>query len=118
VVSVRGLRPRAPGVVYVGRACAGWPASPLGNPFRRAVAGSREEAIRRYRAWLRSIVRCALAGDPLPPPEAAAWAELVHLARLAAAGEALTLGCWCAPLPCHAEVMRAAVAWLATSGRV
>jgi hypothetical protein len=118
VVSVRGLAPRTPGIVYVGRACAGWPASPLGNPFKRAVVGSKEEAISRYRAWLRSVVRRALAGEALPPAEAAAWAELARLARLAAAGEALTLGCWCAPAACHAEVIRDAVLWLASSGRV
>ena len=110
--------PRTPGIVYVGRACAGWPASPLGNPFKRAVVGSKEEAISRYRAWLRSVVRRALAGEALPPAEAAAWAELARLARLAAAGEALTLGCWCAPLACHAEVIRDAVQWLASSSRV
>lgn len=38
VVNVRGRSGRRPihrpGVCYVGRACAGWPASPWGNPFK------------------------------------------------------------------------------------
>jgi hypothetical protein len=41
-----------------------------------------------------------------------------RLTRLAASGEALTLGCWCAPAACHGEVIRDAVQWLASSGRV
>lgn len=29
----------------------------------------------------------------------------------------LELLCWCAPLPCHAEVIRSALAWLAEQQR-
>lgn len=118
VVSVRGLRPAAPGVVYVGRSCAGWLGSPLGNPFKRAVVGSKEEAIRRYRTWLRSVVDRAIADELLPPAETAAWAELLRLARLAAGGEQVKLGCWCAPSACHAEVVRDTVQWLVSAGYV
>ena len=35
-----------------------------------------------------------------------------RLLELARAGE-LELLCWCHPLPCHAEVVRGAVLWLA-----
>jgi len=118
VISVRNFSPRTSGIVYVGRACAGWAASPLGNPFKRAAIGSKEEAIHRYRAWLRSVARRASAGEALEPAEAAAWAELLRLAKLAAAGEQLALGCWCAPAACHAEVVCDAVQWLVSSGRI
>ena len=65
VVSVRGLAPRTPGIVYVGRACAGWPASPLGNPFKRAVVGSKEVTAeaRTFRfVWSYNGVSLKLAG--------------------------------------------------------
>ena len=39
VVSVRGLRAGDQSVVYVGRRCAGWEGSVLGNPFRLGSGG-------------------------------------------------------------------------------
>jgi hypothetical protein len=60
------------------------------------VVASVEEAIARYRLHL--------------------WAEIrsgrLSLDQLAAlAGK--TLGCWCAPGPCHGEVLAAAASWAA-----
>jgi hypothetical protein len=84
--------------IYVGRP------SEWGNPFtHRAEAGhnpaglasflvaTRAEAIARYEEWLLS--------------------QPVLLARLPEL-RGRVLGCWCAPLPCHAEVLvRYANAW-------
>jgi len=112
VVSVRGLVAGDPSVVYVGRACCGWQASPLGNPFRVGRDGSRAVVIARYRSWLwSSVVRPGLAGQSSP-----GWVALVGLARQVAAGQSLVLGCWCAPLPCHASVVASCVRWLAGQG--
>jgi len=119
VVSVRGLAPGDPSVVYVGRACAGWPGSPLGNPFRLSRSVGRARSIRCYRSWLwASVVQPALAGRPLPAWEASVWAALRALAVRVAAGESVVLGCWCAPLPCHGDVVAACVRWLVSSGEV
>ncbi len=96
VVSVNGIRtPAERGkVCYVGRAFAGWPASPLGNPFKGPGA------VEKFRLWL----------DNHPDREsllAAAWE---------ACGRGVKpLGCWCLTVPwrvtpidtpvCHAQVI-------------
>lgn len=69
--------------VYVGRP------SKWGNPFTIGKDGSREEVIAKYRRWL--------LGQP----------ALVAAARTELRG--CDLVCWCAPLRCHAEVLRAVV---------
>jgi hypothetical protein len=72
--------------VYIGRP------GPWGNPFsylphaRGAVlVTSRDQAIARYEAWL--------LGQP----------QLVAKVRRELAGK--ILGCFCAPLPCHGNVL-------------
>ena len=82
------------GAVYVGRPTK-W-----GNPFRLPCAGPlshtlrsveemeyREAAIEKYRQWL------------LAQP------KLVEAAKQELKGKDLV--CWCAPLPCHADVLLA-----------
>jgi hypothetical protein len=75
-------------VVYVGRAMyrGGWrlAASPLANPFRIEVDGDREQVIAKYRDYL------------LGRPDLLAMLPGVRGQRL---------GCWCKPLPCHADVI-------------
>lgn len=56
-----------------------------GNPYQMGVDGSREEVIAKYRAWLLSQ----------PKMVAAAKAEL----------KGKVLGCFCAPLACHGDVL-------------
>ena len=86
-----------PGQVYVGRP------SPLGNPFQLGRDGSRAEVIARYRHWLWA---------QLQVPGSSQRRELEQLLAQAQVGS-LELLCWCAPLPCHAEVIRSALLWLA-----
>jgi hypothetical protein len=82
-------------LTYVGHAGRwhGWPASPFANPFHRQATQDRQGAVARYETWL--------AGQP-------------QLLRRIADGELTgrALGCWCAPLTCHADVLAA----MATSG--
>lgn len=66
------------GAVYVGRPTQ-W-----GNPFRIGVHGNRAEVIRKYEVYLRS------RPDLL--------AQLTDL-------RGRDLVCWCAPAPCHADVL-------------
>jgi hypothetical protein len=93
----RGLGSLLPGQVYVGRP------SPLGNPYALGRDGSREQVIARYRRWLWA---------QLQTPGSAQERELRRLLAQARSGD-LELLCWCAPLPCHAEVVRSALLWLA-----
>jgi hypothetical protein len=64
--------------VYIGRP------SKWGNPFVIGRDGTREQVIAKYRAYI------------LRRPELIA-------ALLELRGK--TLGCWCAPQPCHGEVL-------------
>lgn len=70
---------REPFDVYVGRP------GPWGNPFRIGRDGDRAEVIRKYERWIR------------------ARPELVARARRELRGK--VLGCFCAPLPCHGDVL-------------
>jgi hypothetical protein len=55
-----------------------------GNPFHTGEDGTREEVIAKYEAWIRSR-----------PVLLAAIPQLTDK----------ILGCWCAPKPCHGDVL-------------
>jgi hypothetical protein len=81
--------------IYVGRP------SPLGNPYshrRDTIAkfkvATREDAIDRYEDYLRTAIKTD--GEVRT-----AFDAIVAAARK---GD-VTLICWCAPLPCHADVI-------------
>lgn len=65
--------------VYIGRP------GPWGNPFKIGPRCTRDEAIARFESWVR--------GQP----------ELVARVRRELRGK--VLGCWCAPRPCHGDVL-------------
>lgn len=67
------------GAVYVGRG------SPFGNPFK-IVGGRRDKCLVKYREWL------------LTQP------ELISRIKQELKGKDLV--CYCAPLLCHAEILR------------
>jgi hypothetical protein len=93
----RGIGSLLPGQVYVGRP------SPLGNPYALGRDGNREQVIAKYSRWLWARLQ-----EHDSPQEY----ELRRLLAQARSGE-LELLCWCHPLPCHAEVVRSALLWLA-----
>ena len=90
VVNLTGHRddPDFADVVYVGRAQyrGGWrlAASALACPYRIGRDGTRAEVVARYREYL------------LGRPDL-----LAEVPRLCGR----RIGCWCAPLPCHADVI-------------
>jgi hypothetical protein len=80
---------------YVGRPSA------LGNPYVIGKHGDRDQVIDRYRRWLfRGICR----RDP----------EVI--AALLQLGDGSVLICWCAPEPCHAQVIVRAWRWAQREG--
>lgn len=87
--------------VYVGRPTI------LGNPHTLQEY-TRPDAIARYRLWLRQ--QWQLQGE--------VHAALLQLARRYHERGELTLLCWCAPRPCHAEVIREAVLGIVQHGLV
>lgn len=96
VVNVKNLRThdQRAGVCYVGRAFAGWPASPWGNPHKG------QYALANFAGWLTNHPdREKLLAD--------LWEACEHGAK--------PLGCWCVPEPwpvnldhqhvCHAQIL-------------
>jgi hypothetical protein len=75
-------------VTYVGHAGNrhAWPESDFANPFVKEAKHDREAMVRHYRDYLR---------------------EQPELLRRLREGElnGRALGCWCAPEPCHADVL-------------
>ncbi len=92
VVNIRQYDPTLPGRVLIDRRTK-W-----GNPFPisnvRGEGDSRADVIRKYRAWIQG-----------QPELMAALPEL----------KGKVLVCWCAPLPCHGQVL-AELAELADGG--
>lgn len=66
--------------VFIGRP------SPWGNPFIIGQDGSRREVVEKYRSWI------------LTQP------ELIERMKRELTGK--TLVCFCAPLPCHGDVIK------------
>jgi hypothetical protein len=86
--------------LYIGRANRGaqLAASPLANPYRpRDFGGERGATLPHYRRWLWWQIK---AGNQ----------EVLQ--ALGAVSEESVLVCYCAPGPCHGDVVRAAAAWL------
>ncbi len=69
---------RHPYDIYIGRP------GPWGNPFTIGPDGTREEVIAKYAAWLRTQPR---------------------LLALLPTLRGKRLGCWCAPQPCHGDIL-------------
>lgn len=76
----------APGAIYIGRGSC-W-----GNPFRIGVDGDRTQVIARYETWLR---------------------DQHALLRKLDALRGRDLVCFCAPRPCHGDLLH----WLANADR-
>ena len=86
-------RPSAPIKFYVGRP------SILGNPFEIGKDGTREEVIRKDRAWLLGqIEKKTTAGRTLTKVRSVIEDQ---------PGSDVDLVCWCAPNPCHADEIKA-----------
>ena len=71
----------------------------LGNPYVLHHPAERPVVLSRYRALLRADLRRGGARSR----------ALDALAARVRSGEKLALACWCAPLPCHADDLRAVI---------
>jgi len=87
--------------IYIGRQMPGLTGSVLGNPFKIGRDGTREEALVKYRRWLWEQIN--LKNE--------VYLELRRIAARAAYGD-IALLCWCAPKPCHADLVKRAVEWM------
>jgi len=89
--------------IYIGRG-KGDTLYHFGNPFTHlplertkaeVMVESRDEAVRRYGTWLRG------ESDTDLLPDRRQWI-LGNLHKL----KDKTLGCWCAPLSCHGDILK------------
>ncbi|MFA5618376.1 MAG: DUF4326 domain-containing protein [Syntrophorhabdaceae bacterium] len=77
-----------PGDIYIGRRFGKYSQSPFANPFKIGVHGDRDAVIAKYRDY---FVSTGLVN---------------RLPDLLDQGTTIRLGCWCAPAPCHGDVLK------------
>lgn len=102
VANIRTLAPgweQNPEYVYIGRAGRGFDGR-FGNPFPLGPHEERGSTLERYRAYLWSRIN---ADSPEYAPD---------FTRAVAGLHGRTLVCFCAPKPCHGDILAAAAAWL------
>ena len=104
MIYVVNIRVAPSNAVYIGRKMPRHEGSPLGNPYKPVDVNSeasRLECLAQYKRWLWGKLKTQnLASD-----------ELMRLVGIAQQRD-LHLACWCAPLSCHGDVVKAAVEWL------
>lgn len=83
--------------IYIGRKYADFEASPLGNPFKAGDYGGRGATLPYYRKWLWQKIQRG---------------EEKGVKALLSVKKNSVLVCWCAPYPCHGNVVSNAVNWL------
>ena len=76
--------------------------SPLGNKFHNNPKLTRSGKIAHYKRWLWAEMQ----------HEGPVLDELKRIAALDRKGIDVVLLCWCKPLPCHSDVVKAAVQWM------
>lgn len=85
---------------YIGRP------SPLGNQFKIGEDGDRAQVVNLYRIWLWNEI--SFTANPTK-----AGREVRRLYNQWQRDGELTLVCWCAPKPCHGDVIKRCLEWLA-----
>lgn len=80
---------------YIGRG------SPLGNPFKIGPDGTRKEVIQKYTQWLREQLKKREFRYRTPASK-----EIYRLLKIGRDNKELRLICFCAPLPCHGDVIK------------
>jgi len=105
MITVRNFKDSRVGE-YIGRANKYYnlARSPLANPFPLSKY-TREQSIDAYRHWLWKQIQSG---------NRAVLAELDRLSAIWHKTGELVLVCWCAPLACHGDVVKACLEWMAT----
>lgn len=73
--------------------------NPLGNPYKIGEDGNRKTVIAKYEMLLRQKLLVGRAFDPMTK---AFWQILQDFQ----AGKDIIMECWCAPKPCHGDVIK------------
>jgi hypothetical protein len=91
------------------------PNSILANPFKIGEQGDRDQVVYRFKKYLWKNMKLGIAGKPNK-----IWEELLNIKRttqhLEIEGLDFHLVCWCSPLSCHGDAIKAAVEWMIKEG--
>jgi len=92
--------------IYIGRHNSHYElaASPLANIFGVKSEKGRGSSIEKYVGYL--FQQVASGKGPM-------YEELVRLAQLHNEGQHIKLACWCYPKPCHGDVVKKVILWIA-----
>lgn len=71
----------------------------LGNPFRIGEKYTREQSVTAYKRWVWNMFN----------HNRKIYNEVMHLVNRAIKDETLVLCCWCKPLACHGDVLKALI---------
>ncbi len=71
----------------------------LGNPYRESASCSRQQCIELYERLLTTAMKQPMGSSDIKD-------EIIRITRLLKAGKRVALRCWCAPLPCHGDVIK------------
>ena len=94
--------------IYIGRP------SPLGNPYKMNGEESRDTVVELYHQWLWNQIKWSRD----PDIDHSAFNELIRITRLVKSGKNVRLVCWCAPSPCHGDIIIRAINWLISTNKV
>ncbi len=106
MINVVHIHQAGPDAIYIGRPMRERPGSQLGNPFRVEEYG-RDTAIKCYHQYLGLLVKAYYEGRRTEPV-LRTMENLLDIAYLSLQGD-VELACWCAPLPCHGDIIIRAV---------
>lgn len=111
MIVINGKRDGWVGAYYIGRPTKSrvGAGSSLANPYKVSehTVEAHAKVIAQYRKWLWSQIQ---AKSP------AVCAELNALLEAHKLGAEIKLACWCKPLPCHGDVVKACIEWAAEEG--
>ena len=111
VINVRGLKANDKSVFYCGRPCHGWRGSALANwhTLAPSVCKACEQDGRGLIVHQRGEAKEAFKRDLWRDIKANRLSVISALNYLAM--NDIDLGCWCAPLACHCDVILNAITW-------
>jgi len=87
---------------YIGRGNRKYQRSALANPFRLAKGDEPGSTLERYRSWL---------WEKMVEDDESVMVEIERLIRVGTHTD-MNLGCYCAPGPCHGDVLASMFSWL------
>jgi len=75
--------------------------------YRGSALGNTQGDLHAYKQWL---------WRQMQDEDSTEYQELVRILGYSLKLDGISLGCWCAPRPCHGNIIKAAVEWMWDQG--